>query len=57
MQLIPYRGGPLDKQTRTVVAHIPARVPVTAREGGGWSLVDAYYEYEDGVLVWRGPER
>lgn len=57
MQMIPYRGGPLDGQVRQVVMHVPARVPVTAREGGGWSNVDSYYELVDGVLVWQGPER
>lgn len=57
MKQVAYRGGPLDGQVKTFVLHVPLRVPVTAFEGRGWSNVDCYYELQDGVLVWQGPER
>jgi len=57
MNTVAYRGGPLDGQQKHFVLHVPARVPVTAHEGRGWSNVDCYYELVDGVLVWQGPER
>lgn len=47
----------MDGESKLFLGPVPDRVPVTAVEGGGFSNVDSYYELEDGVLRWRGPER
>lgn len=57
MQEIAFSGGPLDGTRRRFLLQPPQRVPLTAREGGGHSDVDCYYELDDGILVWRGPDR